>query len=89
MGRLAAASTRITQHDMYLAAVALSEQVTPEELSVGSLYPSLERIRDVSAHIAVAVANNAYKTGLATNHKAPDMLVHVKSLMYDPFNIRV
>ena len=86
LGRLAAKSTRVTNHDMYIAAKTLSEQVTQAELDVGCLYPPLSRIRDVSAHIAVAIANNAYETGVATLEKPDDMMEHVKSLMYDPFD---
>lgn len=85
LGRLAARSTRITDHDMYVAAKALSEQVTQEELDVGCLYPPLSKIREVSAHIAVAVAQNAHKTGVATAPMPEDLMAHVKSLMYDPF----
>jgi malate dehydrogenase (oxaloacetate-decarboxylating)(NADP+) len=85
LGRLAARSTRITTHDMYIAAKALSEQVTEKDLQLGSLYPPLSEIREVSAKIAVAVALNAHETGVATDSMPDDMLTHVKSLMYDPF----
>lgn len=85
LGRLAAGSTRITNHDMYIAAKTLSEQVTQEELDVGCLYPPLGKIREVSAHIAVAIAQNAHETDVATEIMPEDMMAHVKSLMYDPF----
>jgi malate dehydrogenase (oxaloacetate-decarboxylating)(NADP+) len=85
LGRLAARSTRITTHDMYVAAKALSEQVTEKDLQLGSLYPPLSEIREVSTKIAVAVALNAHETGVATDSMPDDMLTHVKSLMYDPF----
>ena len=85
LGRLAASSTRITNHDMYLAAKALSEQVSQKELDTGTLYPPLSKIREVSAHIAVAIARNAHATGVATEEMPDDMMAHVKSLMYDPF----
>ena len=79
---------------MYVAAKTLSEQVTQNELDVGCLYPPLSKIRNVSAHIAVAIAKNAYKTGVATNEEflptttnnnEEEMMEYVKSLMYDPF----
>ena len=78
---------------MYVAAKTLSEQVTQNELDVGCLYPPLSKIRNVSAHIAVAIAKNAYKTGVATNEEflpttsinEDEMMEYVKSLMYDPF----
>lgn len=85
LGRLAAKSTRITNHDMYIAANTLAEQVTEAEWGVGSLYPPLSSIREVSANIAVAIANNAHATGVATDKMPEDMTAHVKSLMYDPF----
>ena len=87
MGRLAAKSTRITNHDMWIAAKALAEQVTETQLNVGCLYPPLSQIREVSAHIAVAIAEHAYATGTATapTAKDQDMIARVQSLMYDPF----
>lgn len=74
---------------MYIAACTLAEQVTPEELAVGCVYPSLSRIRKVSAKIAVAVAQNAHETGVARAVMPDDMLKHVTSLMYDPYDIPV
>jgi malate dehydrogenase (oxaloacetate-decarboxylating)(NADP+) len=70
---------------MWVASKALAEQVTDKELNEGCLYPPLSKIRQVSAHIAVAVAKNAHLTGVATEPMPVDLLVHVKSLMYDPF----
>jgi malate dehydrogenase (oxaloacetate-decarboxylating)(NADP+) len=70
---------------MLLAAKSLAEQVTDDDLAMGTLYPPLEKIRTVSAKIAESVALNAHKTGVATKPRPTDMLVHVKSLMYDPF----
>lgn len=88
LGVLAAGSTRITDHDMLVAAKTLAKQVTEKELTEGSLYPPLKAIRAVSAEIASAVASHAYETGVATNFPMPsDMLAHCKSLMYDPFEI--
>eukprot|EP00978_Attheya_sp_CCMP212_P030687 scaffold113831_cov55-Attheya_sp.AAC.5 len=75
---------------MFLAAKSLAEQVTDKELKVGSLYPPLENIRSVSAHIASTVAANSHETGVATNFPRPkDMLSYCQSLMYDPFNPKV
>jgi len=86
LGVLAAGSTKVTDHAMLLAARTLAAQVTDEELAVGCVYPALSRIRLVSEKIAVAVANQAVETGLATKIIMPeDMEDCVGSLMYDPF----
>jgi malate dehydrogenase (oxaloacetate-decarboxylating)(NADP+) len=85
LGTLATSSTRITDHDMYVAAKTLAEQVTEKELSQGRLYPPLEKIREVSASIAAAVAENAFATGTATERKPRNMMEYIQSLMYDPF----
>jgi malate dehydrogenase (oxaloacetate-decarboxylating)(NADP+) len=70
---------------MFMAAAhTLAYLVSEEDIAQGSLYPSLPRIREVSAHIAVAVAEVAYKRGLATGPIPNDLLAHVQSHMYDP-----
>jgi malate dehydrogenase (oxaloacetate-decarboxylating)(NADP+) len=70
---------------MFLAAAhALSKQVTEQDLAQGSLYPPLARVRDVSAHIAAAVAEVAYAKGLASRSRPADILTDVRSHMYDP-----
>jgi malate dehydrogenase (oxaloacetate-decarboxylating)(NADP+) len=86
LGVLAAGLTRITNHDMLIAARSLASQVTDKELEVGCVYPPLTIIREVAARIAAAIAENAYEAGKATKPKPTDMLTYVKSLMYDPFD---
>ena len=61
LGALAAKSTKITDHDMYVAAHALAVQVSQEQLDSGCVYPPLSEIREVSAKIAAEVAANACK----------------------------
>jgi malate dehydrogenase (oxaloacetate-decarboxylating)(NADP+) len=86
LGALASGAKRLTDHDMYVAANALAEQVTDAELESGSLYPSLDRIRNISAHVAVAVAKNAYETNVATKPRPENLLEHIQDIMYDPFD---
>jgi len=88
LGALAAKSTKITDHDMYIAAHALAKQVTDEQLELGCVYPPLTKIREVSANIAAEVAENAYETGVATAFPKPnDLVAHCKAIMYDPFAV--
>ncbi len=66
------------------AAQTLAGRVTVDDLAVGLIFPSLKRIREVSAHIGTAVAEIVYARGLATVPRPDDLLAHVKSHMYEP-----
>jgi len=84
LGAIAAGARRITD-EMFMAAVfALCAQVTPEDLAQGSLYPPLARVREVSAHIAAAVAKVVFDAGLAGIPRPADLLAHVRAQMYEP-----
>lgn len=85
---LTGAST-ITDDDFYIAADALANQVTDEQLQLGCAYPPLSDIRDVSARIAASVASNIVKTGRATAPIKADtsndqLLKLCKDFMYEP-----
>jgi len=58
----------------YLAAKTLSEQVTEDDLNIGLVYPPIEKIRDVSRKIAVALAEYAYENKLAALYPKPENL---------------
>jgi malate dehydrogenase (oxaloacetate-decarboxylating)(NADP+) len=76
---------RLVTDEMFMAAAhALAHLVSDEDIKQGSLYPALPRIREVSAHIAAAVADVAYKRGLASGKSPSDLLGYVKSQMFDP-----
>jgi malate dehydrogenase (oxaloacetate-decarboxylating)(NADP+) len=77
-------ATRVTDEMFMAAARTLAQQVTDADLAQGSLYPPLAQVRDVSAHIAAAVAQVAYEQGFATVPKPADLLAYVRSQMYDP-----
>jgi malate dehydrogenase (oxaloacetate-decarboxylating)(NADP+) len=80
-----ASSTRLVTDEMFMAAAhTLANLVSEEDLKQGSLYPALPRIREVSAHIAAAVAEIAYNRGFATGQAPKDLLAYVQSQMYDP-----
>ncbi len=84
LGAIVCKAARITDDMFMTAAHTLAHLVTESDLAQGSLYPSLPRIREVSAHIAAAVANVAHKGGYATLPKPGDVLKDVESRMYDP-----
>jgi malate dehydrogenase (oxaloacetate-decarboxylating)(NADP+) len=80
-----ASGARLVADEMFMtAAHTLAHLVSDADLKQGSLYPALPRIREVSAHIAAAVAEVAYKRGLAAGRAPKDLLAYVQSQMYDP-----
>jgi malate dehydrogenase (oxaloacetate-decarboxylating)(NADP+) len=84
LGAIASGARRVTDEMFMAAALTLAQLVTEADLAQGSLYPALPRIREVSAHIAAAVAGIAYSRGLASGEAPADVLAHVASHMYDP-----
>ncbi|KAM5194167.1 NAD-dependent malic enzyme, mitochondrial [Mantella aurantiaca] len=65
------------------AAKALAEQLTPEELNQGRLYPPLSNIREVSICIAVKVMDFVYRNGMAFQYPEPlDKNAYVRSKVW-------
>jgi malate dehydrogenase (oxaloacetate-decarboxylating)(NADP+) len=67
-----------------VAAQAVAEAVTEANLSQGQLFPELERIREVSLEIAVAISRLAFEQGLSGIDEPPDLRKHIAVCMYDP-----
>ncbi|HEX7238145.1 MAG TPA: malic enzyme-like NAD(P)-binding protein, partial [Gammaproteobacteria bacterium] len=65
LAAIAANATKITNSMTKVASEALAKQVTSEERAAGLLFPAVSRIRSVSFEIAVAVAHQAIKDGVA------------------------
>jgi len=88
LGAIASQAVTLTDEDLYVAAISLSEQVPQERFDQGCIYPALSEIREVSAKIAAAVATNIFRTGRNAGGAAvkppADMLAHCKALMYNP-----
>ena len=84
LGLIAARARRATSTMFLAAARLLAEQVPQSDLDQGSLYPALARVRDVSAHIAAAVAEVAFEGGLAGVERPADLQAFIRAQMYDP-----
>jgi malate dehydrogenase (oxaloacetate-decarboxylating)(NADP+) len=70
---------------MFLAAARLlAESASVTDLAVGSLFPPLSRIREISTAIATGVAEIAYERGLASGPRPRDIRAAVEALMYRP-----
>ena len=67
-----------------VAAQALAGLVGPEDLAVGRVYPSLDKAREVSLHIATAVAESAYKAKIAARRRPKDLVADIRSRMFEP-----
>jgi malate dehydrogenase (oxaloacetate-decarboxylating)(NADP+) len=81
---LASGSRLITNETFLAAAQALADEVTEADLAAGRVYPSLNRIREVSAKIAFAVADLAHQRGLAKGPTPPDLAQGIGQLVYQP-----
>lgn len=84
LGAVASGTTRVTDEMFLAAARVLADMVSEEDLALGRVYPSLSRIREVSALIAAEVAGIAHRQGLARTPKPEDLLADVKSRMFQP-----
>jgi malate dehydrogenase (oxaloacetate-decarboxylating)(NADP+) len=84
LGVIASEARRVTDEMFFVAARALADEVTAADLKLGRVYPSITRIREVSASIAIRVADVAYQRGLAGRPRPADMRGFVTSLMYEP-----
>ncbi len=84
LGVIASEAARVTDEMFFVAAKTLADLVTEDDLSQGRIYPSLKRIREVSAAIATEVANLAFQRGLTTISRPANLAAHVKAKMYDP-----
>jgi malate dehydrogenase (oxaloacetate-decarboxylating)(NADP+) len=79
-----AGATRVTEAMFLAAARTLSRCTSQADLDQGSLYPPLSTVRDVSARIAVDVAEIALRDGLASIERPADIGEVIRAEMYDP-----
>lgn len=85
LGTLVSRCTKLRDEQFIAAAEAVARLVTNEDRDRGSIYPRLKDIREVSAHVAKAVAQKAYEGGFATDIPKPHNLFdRAKQVMYNP-----
>ena len=84
LGAVMSKSRRITDEMFMGSAHTLASLTTESDLAQGSLYPSLSRVREVSAHIAAGLAKTAYRRGVASSKEPEDLLALANATMYDP-----
>jgi malate dehydrogenase (oxaloacetate-decarboxylating)(NADP+) len=84
MGVLVSQARVIPDSMFLIAAQTLAKEVTADDFAVGRVYPSLTRIREVSKKISVAVAEFAWKEGLAGIPRPADVPAAVEAAMFEP-----
>ncbi len=84
LGIMASWATQVTDEMFLVAAKTLAQEVSDTDMRIGRIYPPLPRIREVSLAIAVAVAEVAYRNGLASRPRPEDLESFITSLMYEP-----
>ncbi|XP_026759615.1 NADP-dependent malic enzyme-like isoform X2 [Galleria mellonella] len=84
LGIICAGIVDISDDFMLLAAQALSDIVSQENLDHGGLYPPLETIQECSVKIAKKIVEHAYQTGKASVQPQPlDTEKFIRAQMYD------
>jgi malate dehydrogenase (oxaloacetate-decarboxylating)(NADP+) len=84
LGVIASGARQVTEEMFFVAAKTLAHQVSADDLAEGRVFPPLASIREVSAVIAAAVAEVAYRRDLATQPQPEDIPAYIKSLRYEP-----
>ncbi|PAN28578.1 hypothetical protein PAHAL_5G163200 [Panicum hallii] len=85
LGVVISGAVRVTDDMVLAAAEGLADQVTPEHIDKGLIYPPFSIIRKISANIAARVAAKAYDLGLASQLPRPkDLVKYAESCMYSP-----
>ena len=77
----------VSDRMLYVAAEALANYLTEDELAQGKVFPNLSTIRDVSKKVAIAVIEEAIRTNQAPrlDEKAlANLDAFVEKKMYDP-----
>ena len=82
LGVTAVKAHRVSENMFLVAAHSLAEQVSSRQLAAGTLYPPLVKIREVSKRIAIAVAKQAFKEGLACIEEPDDLDKYIEARMY-------
>ncbi len=75
---------RVTDEMFRVAAQAVAELVTEANLEQGRLFPELERIREASLAIGIAISRLAFEQGLAGIDEPEDLREYIATRMYEP-----
>jgi len=84
MAIFATQATRVSDEMFIVAAQAVADQVPPELLKQGLLYPLQSNILDVEIRTAARVAELVFESGLARVGPPADMMAFIRQHVYKP-----
>jgi malate dehydrogenase (oxaloacetate-decarboxylating)(NADP+) len=84
MAVLATQAKRVTEEMFIVAAKAVAEQVTQEELDTGLIYPPQSQILTASLHTAAKIAEYIFENDLARVKRPKDIEAHIRKTAYQP-----
>jgi malate dehydrogenase (oxaloacetate-decarboxylating)(NADP+) len=84
MAVFATEAKRVTEEMFIVAAQAVAEQVTEENLAMGLIYPPQSHILNASLHVAERIAGYIFDQGLARVPRPDDVGVLVRARAYRP-----
>lgn len=84
LGLMLSGAQRATPQMLTAASVALADFVSDDRLAKGCVYPPVERIREASKAVAVAVTKAAIENGLARVEVQGNIQHFVESRMWQP-----
>jgi malate dehydrogenase (oxaloacetate-decarboxylating)(NADP+) len=84
LGVVATEARHVTDQMFLAAAHALARATSPTDLEMGRIYPALDRIREVSVLLGTAVAELAFRDGLARVPQPADVGALVRSRVWEP-----
>jgi malate dehydrogenase (oxaloacetate-decarboxylating)(NADP+) len=84
LGVIASGAKRVTAEMFFEAAKALSSETSEKDFAIGRVFPSLDRVREVSAKIATAIAIVGHRSNLAVYDEPKDIHAAITAMMYDP-----
>jgi malic enzyme len=82
LGVTAVGARRITDGMFFAASVALCDATRPELIEHGQIYPDVDEVRTVARLVAVAVAEQAIREGVAD--PVTHLSDHIEDLMWEP-----
>lgn len=93
LGALLAKASRVTDTMVEQASIALAGSLDPDERAAGLIYPRLNRIREISPRIALAVVRAAQNASVdcapALRHVTDNtLLTYIKEQMWNPRPIK-